>query len=564
MMRARIGLRAKLALVALCLVPVPWVGYRYVQEMERLLLEGEQQALVATARAVATALHDRPALMRLAPREDSALRRQAEAELREIARLMPQTPAAQGEAEPAEPVPATPSSVPAPPAAPGENAPENREIAAILQALERNAARIWVINRDLRLLSLTGTLDAPVRDSYGEGIEGWMQRLVRPLLRLTARPAAPGRAPREPASVAASGREVEQALRGLPGSRVRAGPDGNAMILSAAHPIWSGDEVLGAVVVEETTGPILSLRNRALELLAGFTLVVFGLGAAVLLGYANRLSMRIRALRDEAESAVDAQGRITRLAAGSSAGDEIGDLSRSFSSALAKLGQYHAYLETMASRLSHELRTPIAVVRSSLENLELQHLPGEARVYVSRAEEGVARLSTILTRMSEATRLEQGLRATERERYDLAAVVAGCVEGYRLAYPDRRFEWQAPQAPVFVSGSPDLAAQLLDKLVSNAADFALAGTPIAVALTRTANRATLEVANEGPALSDEQRGRLFTSLVSFRGDRPAEGPHLGLGLYIVRLIAEYHGATAGIDNLADRPGVRAWVDLPLA
>ena len=239
----------------------------------------------------------------------------------------------------------------------------------------------------------------------------------------------------------ATGRDISGALQGTPGARVRNTPDGRAVVVSAAYPIWNGDDVLGAVVVEETTNSILSVRSRALQRLLLVTLAAFAVAAAVLLAFATRLSHRIRRLRDEAESAIDASGRLTtRIATGSDARDEIGDLSRSFSTMLARLSQHHAYLESMASRLSHELRTPIAVVRSSLENLELQPLPGEARVYIERAEEGLARLNTILTRMSEATRLEQSLAAQERERFDLAAVVAGCVEGYRGAYPGHAFE----------------------------------------------------------------------------------------------------------------------------
>ena len=60
--------------------------------------------------------------------------------------------------------------------------------------------------------------------------------------------------------------------------------------------------------------------------------------------------------------------------------------------------------------MSHELRTPIAVVRSSLDNLKLQALPREADVYVGRAEQGLSRLATIITRMTEATRLERMMR----------------------------------------------------------------------------------------------------------------------------------------------------------
>ena len=80
-----LSLRSKLALVALVLLALPWAGYKYVREMERFLLEGQEQALLATARAVATALHDRPGLMRARPLRDNDFRREAEEELRRLA-----------------------------------------------------------------------------------------------------------------------------------------------------------------------------------------------------------------------------------------------------------------------------------------------------------------------------------------------------------------------------------------------------------------------------------------------------------------------------------------------
>jgi len=363
--------------------------------------------------------------------------------------------------------------------------------------------------------------------------------------------------------VLASGRELTRALLGAPATRVRNSADGRAVIVSAAYPIWSRDNVLGAVVVEETTNSILAVRSQALERLLLTTIVVFALAAAVLLGFATRLSNRIRRLRDEAESAVDARGRLKRLTAGSQAGDEIGDLSRSFSAVLEKLSQHHGYLESLAGRLSHELRTPIAVVRSSLENLRLENDAAQRQVYLERAEEGLSRLSKILTRMSEATRLEQSLHAEARVRFDLAAVVTECVAGYRLAYPAREFELMAPAQPLRAEGSPDLLAQLLDKLVANAADFGRPGTPIRIGLAQAGHAAQLTVTNAGPLLPDEVRGRLFDSMISARTERAGSEPHLGLGLYIARLIAEFHNGNIAAANQPDGSGVSVRLTIPL-
>ncbi|TMH38413.1 MAG: proteobacterial dedicated sortase system histidine kinase, partial [Betaproteobacteria bacterium] len=189
--------------------------------------------------------------------------------------------------------------------------------------------------------------------------------------------------------------------------------------------------------------------------------------------------------------------------------------------------------------------------------------PADARVYIDRAEEGLKRLGTILTRMSEATRLEQGLASVERERFDLAAVVSGSVEGYRLAYPAQAFELELRQARAFVQGSPDLAVQLLDKLVANAVDFSDASgkrdAPIRISLSVANGFIELGVENKGPLLPVEMRGKLFESMVSVRGERRGEGksaePHLGLGLYIARLIAEFHGGEVHARNLPSGEGV---------
>jgi len=536
----RFSLRTKLALVALVLLALPWAGYQYVREMERFLLEGQEQALLATARAVATALHDRPRLVRAHPPSDSELRREAEEELRRLA-------AERGEV-PAEPAPESRAIIDREESAARR---EIAEVAEILHGVERTTSRIWVVTRELRVLALAGSLRR-------EGDAAELTHLQRLLGFLIPRPSEDF----EDAiadDALANGREIAGALQGRPGFRLRNTPDGKAVIVSAAHPIWNGDEVVGAVVVEESTNPILSVRSRALERLLVLTLAVFVVAAAVLIGFATRLSTRIRRLRDEAESAIDARGRLAHLVTAQNAGDEIGDLSRSFSAMLAKLAQHHAYLESMASRLSHELRTPIAVVRSSLENLRLA--PSDANVYIERAEEGLARLATILTRMSEASRLEQGLAALEREHFDLAAVVTGCAAGYRLAYPDRGFELALPREPAFAKGSPDLAAQLLDKLVANAVDFSRGRSgPVRIRLALDgAGHAILVVSNKGPLLPEAVHGKLFEAMVSVRSEHAREGgsaePHLGLGLYVARLIAEFHGGTIAAENLSAGDGV---------
>ena len=444
------------------------------------------------------------------------------------------------------------------------------EVSELVKRLGRARSRIWVLDVNHRVIAQAGSLRAPPaqvdpdRDAFTRFWEAAADTVVRPILRLGMSEPNEDFQDIAPGTYRLEGRDIDEALAGRTGTRRRLTADSRAVVLSAAEPVYLEDKVVGAVLVEETTNDVLELRNRAFEKLFAALLVVFLTGIVGLLLFATRLSLRIRRLRDEAEASIDPNGRVLGTVSGSDAGDEIGDLSRSFADILRRLQQYTGYLETLGGRLSHELRTPVAVVRSSLDNMKQVTLPEEARVYLQRAEEGLTRLSTIFARMSEATRLEQSLATHERETFDLEEVTRGCVEGYRLAHGDRRFIFHAESGPYPVNGSPDLVAQMLDKLAANAVEFSPPQSEIRFELQHDGASARLRVSNDGPPLPAEMQDRLFQSMVSVR-DKPSQAqPHLGLGLYIVRLIAEFHGAQAGARNREDGSGVEVLIEFPLA
>jgi dedicated sortase system histidine kinase len=544
--RVALGIRAQLLLVLTVFLALPWLGYEYVVALERVLRDAQQQTVAGTAQAIATALHERPRLFDVQLASPVTLR--------------------EGRAKERE-APARADGTPRP--HPGAVA----EVEQILNGLSRTNARIWVIDRNLNVLARAGSLkqietpDEPTGrvDAAFRAVE---RTLLHPLYAMVLKQPTEDFTDEGAAHTLGDAREVYGALSGILTVDRRPTSDARATIVSAAHPIWIGDDVRGAVIVEETTNRVLAERNRAFERLFTIVIAVLLIGTVALTLFASRLSARIRALRDDAERAIDAQGRVAgdaqRPLAGSKAGDEIGDLARSFSSAIARLSQYASYQRNMASRLSHELRTPVAVVRSSLDNLAQQPAGADARVALERAQGGLAQLSEILTRMTEATRLEQSLTTHERERFDLAALAASCVDGYRVAYPGRALKVETPAGALVVEGAPELAAQMLDKLVANAVEFATAGTPITVRVDAVDGDARLTVDNEGPPLPDGMQSRLFDSMVSVRRDAAGAGPHLGLGLYIARLIAEFHGGRASAANRDDARGVVVSITMPLA
>jgi signal transduction histidine kinase len=135
------------------------------------------------------------------------------------------------------------------------------------------------------------------------------------------------------------------------------------------------------------------------------------------------------------------------------------------------------------------------------------------------------------------------------------------VAAYRGAFPQRRFEAELPAEAVRLHGAPDLIVQMLDKLIENAVDFSPQGAVVTVRLRAEAEAAVIEVDNPGPKLPSQ--GQLFESLWQSRTGTDSR-PHFGLGLYIVRLIAQFHGGTASAGDLADGSGVSFAVRLPRA
>ncbi|HEY1899073.1 MAG TPA: ATP-binding protein [Steroidobacteraceae bacterium] len=327
-------------------------------------------------------------------------------------------------------------------------------------------------------------------------------------------------------------------------------------VVAAQAPIAGADrkQTLGFVQIVETAERSLTLRDKALTQLLDFTLITSALAVMLMFAFAAWLSWRLARLRRASESALTREGLVTTFP-DTEAHDELGDVARSFSMLLGRLNEYTGYLRTLAGKLAHEIRTPLTIVRSSLDNLESESVPPAARTYLNRAREGSERLNAILVAMGAATRVEEAIQGAERSRFDLRALMDSAVGAYRTGFPQRQFIAELPDEPVLLHGAPDLIVQMLDKLVDNAVDFSADQATLTLRLAADATQAIIEVDNPGPALAGEGHQHLFESLWQSRSGSDSR-PHFGLGLYIVRLIAEFHGGSAEACTLPEGGGAR--------
>jgi dedicated sortase system histidine kinase len=437
----------------------------------------------------------------------------------------------------------------------GQSPPPAVELAKNLTAavaeLAQPGMRILITDASGWRIATGGELSAATTTESPE--DGWSNRIYDLLVEggedaESAEPDPGGREQQPYVSAAISGREMASWFRGEESGRA---------IVAVAAPVSNDGEVLGALIVQQGTDAILSLTNEGLARLINLTLIVTLLVAGALIGYASWLSRRIRHLSIAAEDALLNETLHAALPS-ALAVDEIGDLSRSFSNVLRQLGDYNAYLRSLASKLSHELRTPLAIVTSSLENLEHEDLNAASAGYTARAREGADRLRRILSAMSEASRVEELMEHGDPESFDLRAVLQSTVAAYRDVYKDRKFELETSLAEAKVTGSPELLIQMLDKLADNAVDFSASGDVIKLRLEAQGDKLLLAVTNPGPPLPEKMRTQLFDSMVSVRGGENTR--HLGLGLYVARLIAEGHGGSISAENVEG--GVSFVIQLP--
>ena len=202
-------------------------------------------------------------------------------------------------------------------------------------------------------------------------------------------------------------------------------------------------------------------------------------------------------------------------------------------------------------------------MRSSLENLSRDPADPKAATYISRAQEGSERLAGILRAMSDASRLEQSIAVAEIETFDLANLLTQSTAAYAQIHPDHNIVCELDQQSYRMRGAPELLAQALDKLVDNAVSFTGREDQITLGLRSQAERLEIYVRNSGSVLPEEMQNRLFESLVSMRSKAKDGVPHLGLGLYLVKLIAKAHHGVVSAYNLDDSAGVEFKLDLPL-
>ena len=211
-------------------------------------------------------------------------------------------------------------------------------------------------------------------------------------------------------------------------------------------------------------------------------------------------------------------------------------------------------LKTMFLRLtSHEFRAPLTVVRgyaSMLRDGAFGQLGDRASTAVGAMDTAAANALAMLDRLVEVARLESGSEALHRERQDLDELVSSAVAPLREEADARGVLLQVEAAGEARVDAEEIAIAIRN-LLGNALKYAASGGVVTVSARRRDDCAEIEVADRGPGIPAEEQDRLFDRYYRTRQGMDSGAVGSGLGLYIVRQIAELHGGRA---TVASSPG----------
>jgi two-component system, OmpR family, sensor histidine kinase ChvG len=355
--------------------------------------------------------------------------------------------------------------------------------------------------------------------------------------------------------------EARQALAsGRAATELRRAPEGTPYV-SAAAPVPGAERVLLLTVNARDIRRIVRAERLTLGLILAGTILLSILLSRFL---ARTIANPLRRLAIAAHRVRLGRAREVDVPLLPARRDEIGLLARALSDMTQSLRRRIDATEAFAADVTHELKNPLASLRSAVDTLEKVEDSALRRQMLDVVREDVARLDRLVVDIAETSRLDAELSRARFEPVDVGALIETLVpvwesrgdDGVVIAFARPRV------GTVMVMGDESRLARLFDNLVDNALSFSPPRGVVQIRAVTTGETVTVSVEDEGPGVSPEQREAIFNR---FHSIRPEEdfGRHSGLGLAIAKAIAEGHGGQILVEDITGgRPGARFVVRLP--
>jgi signal transduction histidine kinase len=317
----------------------------------------------------------------------------------------------------------------------------------------------------------------------------------------------------------------------------------------------AGPAIIAVAVGVPTRGLEIGPQRLVTSLLLVFPLI---LASAAGVGYllSSRALRPVARIIDELEAISDGRSLHRRLPAPHHQADELGRLAVALNSLLARLeGSFHA-LRRFVADASHELKTPLTVLRAGVERAmtDSRSTPETLEALEETLAE-VRRMSELVESLLTLARVDEGRMELHRESTDLVSVMHELTETIQLLGEEAGVEvtLEVPPQPVTLEVDRARLRQLLMNLGTNAVKYTPAGGRVWLTLTDGPASVSISVRDTGIGIAPGDVGRVFDRF--WRADparsRTGERPGIGLGLAISKWIAEAHGGTIAVTS---RPG----------
>lgn len=429
-------------------------------------------------------------------------------------------------------------------------ATRERQDALLLQIGKEQSLRIRIYDPDGQLVSDSFQLGPPAYTLDDPNDDGWVDRWARALdSGMDAMLGAPP-IPRyqEPETDDAADWPELAATRaeGVTQLRLRHAPD-RTPIITAAAPV--GLEGATLLMMRNPRDITLAVRD-ARGLIATLIGVAFLVSILLSLFLARTIVRPLQRLVASAVRVRAGRERDVEVPRMDEREDEIGQLARAVSDMTGALRHRIDAVESFAADVAHEIKNPLASLRSAVDSLERVDDPDLRRQLTDIAAHDVRRIDRLVTEISDASRIDAELSRAVFDDIDLGALVGHLIDARnaRSENAGHPLHFDRGEVPP-VRGVALRLERVIENLLDNAVSFSPPGAPVEIALTQAEETVSLTVCDHGPGIAPDAREKVFTRFHSVRPDTEEFGDHSGLGLAIARTIAEAHG---GMLDVADR------------
>lgn len=362
--------------------------------------------------------------------------------------------------------------------------------------------------------------------------------------------------------------EAERAAHtGLPQTFARQTPD-RLIVLQAAVPLPArGDAGRPVVMLTIDTPDIIDLLRRERQTSFLVFLAVLAFSLALSLYLARIIVVPLRQLARAAHRVRLGRSREVVIPRLPNRRDEIGGLARALADMTATLRHRIDATESFAADVAHELKNPLASLRSAVETLTRVEDESARRQLLALIVDDVRRVDRLISDISAASRLEAELSRAALKPVDLLQLANNMVQAITATgrlENGIRMEVDGPVGRrLIVAADPDRLAQVLNNLIDNALSFSPPGGLVLIRVDGLRGQVRLVIEDEGPGVPEEARDAIFERFYSERPSDEDYGRHSGLGLSIARAIVEAMDGQISVSDRADgKSGARFIVRLP--